>query len=66
MRALTENEVAAITGFTPRTLQDRRSRGQGPPFRKLGEGKRAKVIYIEAEVIGWLASQPRGGEEVVR
>ena len=51
-----------MTGYTPRTLQDRRCRGQGPPWRKLGTGKRAKVIYFEHEVVAWIDAQPRGGE----
>lgn len=56
-RALTEHEVAEITGFTCRTLQDRRHRRLGPPYRKLGR----KAVYIEHEVVAWLDAQVVGG-----
>ena len=60
-RALTEHEVATITGKSVRTLQDDRHHRRGVPYRKVGRS----VRYLEHEVIRWLDAQPRGGDLAV-
>jgi predicted DNA-binding transcriptional regulator AlpA len=41
--------------LSPKTLENWRSIGVGPPFLKLG----ARVVYDEIEVDKWLAKQQR-------
>jgi len=52
-RALCDADVEQLTGFARRTLQDRRQRGLGPPFVKLGK----KIVYFENEVLAWIDAQ---------
>lgn len=54
---MSQEEVAALAGRAPRTLEGWRSRGKGPPFVKTGEGPNAKVYYRRADVEAWLASR---------
>jgi hypothetical protein len=58
-RVLTETDVAELTGFTVRTLQDRRHRRLGPPYHKHGR----KVVYYAHEVAQWLERQFVGGTD---
>lgn len=55
-RRLTEMEVANLLSVSPRTLQQWRSRGEGPPFLKLGH---RSVRYDEAAVEAWVESRCR-------
>jgi Helix-turn-helix domain len=53
----TTAEVAAFLGNTPKhTLENWRSQGKGPPWRKVGR----QVLYSWADVDEWLKRQPGG------
>ena len=52
-RILTENELAALTSFSPRTLQAWRQRCAGPPFMRVGRS----IRYSQADVIAWMKEQ---------
>lgn len=52
---LTTVEAAAYLRLSPRTLERFRVEGTGPPFRKAGGGKRARVLYLPADLDAWLA-----------
>ena len=53
-------------GITPKTLENWRSLGKGPPYFKLG----SRVLYDDVETDAWLAARRRtstrgaGGEQV--
>lgn len=53
---LRTKEAAAYLGLSPRTLEHKRTDGDGPRFRRLG-GKGA-VIYDVADLIAWIESSP--------
>jgi hypothetical protein len=59
---LNQNQVAALLGMSARTLEGRRSRGEGPRFVKLGRGLRAPVRYDPKDVAEFLAAGARGAE----
>lgn len=61
---LTPREIAEQLGVDERTLANWRWRGDGPPWRKLGDGRSAPVRYPEDGVSTWLAAQPSGGVTV--
>ncbi len=48
-------EVAEILRISRRTLERMRVEGTGPRYIKAGPGKRARVLYREADVSAWLA-----------
>ena len=48
-------EAAERIGLRPSTLANRRSRGLGPPFVKVGR----RVMYRVLDVAGWLDQQTR-------
>lgn len=45
--------TAEFVGMRPNTLEIWRTKGEGPPYRKVGRA----VRYVEAEVIAWLDAQ---------
>lgn len=47
-----EKEAARILGFSPRTLQKWRSRGDGPPFLKISS--RGAVRYRRSDLEAWV------------
>jgi predicted DNA-binding transcriptional regulator AlpA len=49
-RILTEDEVAELTSFSPRTLQAWRQSNVGPPFMRV----RRSIRYSLADVIAWI------------
>jgi hypothetical protein len=51
---LTEVEAAAAIGFTPRFLQARRLRGEGPKFVSIGRS----VRYRPADLAAWIEAHP--------
>ncbi len=51
---LTQDEAGALLQIPPRTLEDWRLTGYGPPWRKIGR----HVRYERADVIAWFRSQP--------
>ena len=59
MKLLTPAHVAAELHIKPQTLRLRRMRGDGPPFIRLSGSLTARVYYVEAEFLAWLAARPR-------
>ncbi|MEL6291685.1 MAG: helix-turn-helix domain-containing protein [Pseudomonadota bacterium] len=55
----TTPEVAKIFRMSGRTFERQRVQGDGPPFVKLGNGSRARVVYRGADLIAWIESQIR-------
>jgi len=49
---VTDREMAAQRGITPRTLRDERQRGNGPPFVR----DRRTILYPIAGYRDWLRS----------
>ena len=49
-----ERRAAAHLSVSPRCLQSWRLRAEGPPFLKLGSGRRARVRYRPADVRAWV------------
>jgi len=56
---LTERDVARVTGVSLGTVRRWRQRRQGPPSIKLG----ALVRYVPENLIAWIESRPKGGEQ---
>lgn len=53
-KLLTTNEAADFLRLSNRTLERYRVTGGGPDYVKLGPGKRARVVYREADLVAWL------------
>jgi predicted DNA-binding transcriptional regulator AlpA len=53
---LTEDEAAHLLNFTPRFLQQRRYRGDGPPFVKISA---RAVRYRKVDLDAWAAERVR-------
>lgn len=53
---LTTGEAADILRLSPRTLERFRVEGAGPPYIKLGSGKRARVVYRKSDLEDWIDS----------
>lgn len=61
---LTARETGALMKVTEQTLANWRSRGTGPPYRKLSDGRSGRIRYRRSAVEAWLSGremQP-GGE----
>ena len=43
--------------ISPRTLERMRVTGDGSPFLKAGGGKRARVLYRQADLDAWVEGQ---------
>lgn len=56
---LTTDKMAAYLDCAPRTLMCKRVDGSGPPYRKLGSGKKSAVRYYLPDVLAWLEKQAR-------
>lgn len=67
-RYWTNAETASFLGLRPQTLRQKRHRGDGPPFTRLGEGPRARSAYDPDDVYAWLAARrfKSTSEETVR
>jgi len=52
---LTTIEAAAYLRLAPKTLERLRVTAGGPPFLKVGPGKRARVLYRQSDLDAWLA-----------
>lgn len=61
---ITEADLAAMFGKSPRTTRRRRSTGDCPPFVRLGRG----VVYPRAGVDAWTAARTfkSNADEVAR
>lgn len=55
-RLLTTIEAAQHLRLSARTLERFRVSGIGPRFLKAGPGKRARVLYMQADLDRWLVS----------
>lgn len=55
-RFFRERELEAYSGIPARTLQGWRLRRQGPPYFKLGTGRKAPILYDIGEFMAWLES----------
>ncbi|MCB1509261.1 MAG: helix-turn-helix domain-containing protein [Hyphomicrobiaceae bacterium] len=53
-RLLTTTEAADVLRLSNRTLERYRVTGGGPRYIKLGPGKRARVVYRQADLETWL------------
>lgn len=51
--------AAALIGVSPRTTEDWARAGKGPPFRKFGTGRSARIVYRVGDLLAWLDSQTR-------
>lgn len=54
VRPLNSEQAANMIGIKPITLRIWRVHGKGPKFVKLGDSKRAGVVYFESDVLAWL------------
>ena len=52
---LTDDEAAPLLNVSPATLRSWRCRGVGPPYVKLGCGKKAPVRYSESDLQQFIA-----------
>ena len=53
---LTCEEAARAIRLSVSTMERMRLDGSGPPFIKLGTGKRARVVYRRSDIEAWLRS----------
>lgn len=51
---LSSEDVSTITGIKTGTLAIWRSQNRGPRYKKLGLTKRARVVYLEQDVLDWI------------
>ena len=56
-RLLSSKELAEALGLNPQTLRMWRLTGDGPPYVKFGDSKRARVRYDVERVQEWLAER---------
>jgi hypothetical protein len=52
--------LAELLGFEKDTCEAMRRRGEGPPFIRMGDGKRPAIRYAIADVEAWLAARTVG------
>ena len=52
---MTSVQVAEMLKLSPRTIEQMRVDGSGPPYVKTGGGKRCRVLYSRQAVAEWLA-----------
>lgn len=51
---MTPEEVAALLKLDKRTLEAWRYLKKGPPYARIGPGKRSNVVYFRKDVFAWL------------
>ena len=51
---LTNEQVAALLGIRPNTLEIWRCKGKGPPFIKLGDHPASPIRYQRSRVMAWI------------
>ncbi len=54
---LTSEETAELLKISRRTLERMRLTGDGPPFMKIGSGKRSRVLYKQSHITEWLENR---------
>ena len=57
---LTTEEAAEALGLSKSTLDNWRTRDQGPRYIRLGETATSKVVYRRSELERWLTAHGRG------
>ena len=57
VKPLNNEQAANLIGIKPITLRIWRVHGKGPNFVKLGDNKRAGVVYFESDVLTWLEAR---------
>lgn len=60
-KLLTTKEAAAILRISPRTLERKRRKGDGPRYTRLGPTNKCKVVYLESEIHSWIIAQTGTG-----
>jgi hypothetical protein len=67
-RYWTNAETAAFLAWQPQTLRQKRHRGDGPPYHRMGDSPKARTAYDPDEVAAWLAARKftSTSEETVR
>lgn len=56
---VSRKDAAALIGVSPRTTEDWARDGKGPPFRKFGTGRSARIVYRVGDLLAWLDAQRR-------
>ncbi len=59
---LDQKQAAAFTGFTPKALERKRQRGEGPRYTKIGKS----IRYAVADLRAWMREkriEPSGGQK---
>lgn len=54
---LTTRAAARWLARSPRTLQDWRLRGFGPPFLRISGGGRGSVLYRRGDLLAWATAR---------
>jgi predicted DNA-binding transcriptional regulator AlpA len=57
VRFLSKKQVKHLTTLSFTELRRREDRDEFPKRHRLGVGRYARVVYIEAEVIGWMEAE---------
>lgn len=60
---LTADETADLLRISPRTLENWRARGHGPPYLRL---TRRRIAYRERDVLAWIDSRLRASTAAER
>lgn len=58
--AIDTKQLGVMLNRSPITIEQERARGEGPPFFRLGDGKRSRVRYRLADVQAWIAARTIG------
>lgn len=53
-RLLDDREAAEFLGIQPQTLRKLRSKGESPPYLRLGRGPRSHVKYLVSSLLEWI------------
>jgi hypothetical protein len=59
MATVNEKVAAESLGWSVRTLQDKRYRGGGPPYTKIGRGRAGRVVYETEDLDAFKAARRR-------
>jgi hypothetical protein len=54
---MNEKEAADLLRLRPSTLQNWRVLGGGPPFLRLGGGKKGRILYDRDRLVEWARSR---------
>lgn len=60
MTLLSSGEAASYLRMSKRSLEDLRYEGGGPPFIRLGRGRRSPVVYDLVDLNAWLLARKKG------